>query len=283
MSKKVAVLFSGGLDSTYLVWKNLKDGNTVIPIYVEIENNQVKTILEKNRIKLLWKEFDKEFNNKNDYSYPRIEPIEYAIKIAVDANEGSLYFKQVPIWIFSVVFLQGMNVDEVQIGYVCNDDAISYLEDIQNIYNAYQPISKPMKPLVFPITKMKKFEMAEELPEQYRKYIFSCENATIIGKEDNEFIEYEPCCECVPCKTIITNEYYKISGFSDIYKKAINKHYINELHYVGYKIFDKEGKDCTDWWNVAKPKREPYQLEIDFNCCDVIVCEKSLDMLKLNG
>ena len=25
MSKKVAVLFSGGLDSTYLIWKNLKE------------------------------------------------------------------------------------------------------------------------------------------------------------------------------------------------------------------------------------------------------------------
>ena len=53
MSKKVGVLFSSGLDSTYLVWKNLKDGNTVVPIYIEIENNKRKTILEKNRIKLI--------------------------------------------------------------------------------------------------------------------------------------------------------------------------------------------------------------------------------------
>lgn len=47
MSKKVAILFSGGLDSTYLVWKNLKEGNVVLPIYVEIENNEVKTTMEK--------------------------------------------------------------------------------------------------------------------------------------------------------------------------------------------------------------------------------------------
>ena len=50
MSKKVAVLFSGGLDSTYLVWKNLKDGNEVQPIYIEIQNNKVKSTIEKNRI-----------------------------------------------------------------------------------------------------------------------------------------------------------------------------------------------------------------------------------------
>jgi len=57
--KKVAVLFSGGLDSTYLVWKNLNEGNIVYPIYIEIENNITKTILEKNRIELLYKEFYK--------------------------------------------------------------------------------------------------------------------------------------------------------------------------------------------------------------------------------
>ena len=78
MSKKVAVLFSGGLDSTYLVWKNLTDGNDVQPIYVEVENNQTKTILEKNRTDLLVQEFCKEFPGK-------IHDIRYMIKVNVHA------------------------------------------------------------------------------------------------------------------------------------------------------------------------------------------------------
>lgn len=41
--KKVGVLFSGGIDSTYLIWKNLKEGNYVIPFYVEIINNEKQT------------------------------------------------------------------------------------------------------------------------------------------------------------------------------------------------------------------------------------------------
>ena len=57
--KRVGVLFSGGLDSTYLVWKNLKEGNTVVPIYLEIANNEDKSKLEKNRIELLRKVFNK--------------------------------------------------------------------------------------------------------------------------------------------------------------------------------------------------------------------------------
>ena len=264
MSKKVVVLFSGGLDSTYLVWKNLKEGNTVIPVYVEIENNEVKTKLEKNRIELLWKEFEKEFRKPEDSYYDfKLKSIMYAVKVGVHANEGSLYFHQIPIWMFSIVFLQGMvDVDEVQIGYVSNDDAISYLDDIQNIYKSYQPISEPMKPLVFPIIKKKKYMMAQELPEQYRKYIFSCEAARIIGKEDVEFIEYEPCCECAPCKTIIASEYYANRGFSDVYGKALQKHYIRALNGAGYRVFDEKNNDA---YILEQPKREPYQLEINFN------------------
>lgn len=278
MSKKVAVLFSGGLDSTYLVWKNLKEGNMVFPIYVEIENNENKTILEKNRIELIWKELKKEFNESTDiWSGGNLRSIHYAIKVGVHANEGSLYFKQMPIWLFSVVFLQGMNVDEVQIGYVSNDDAISYLDDIQNIYKSYQAISEPMKPLVFPLTKKKKFDMASELPEQYRKLVVTCENPRIISKPNAEFIEYEPCCECVPCKTIFHNEYYGIQGFPDIYAKKWLDRYAEILYQKGYKIFDKENKEYADKWRMLEPEKKPYQLVIDFNHndCDVQMVEKA--------
>jgi len=273
MSKKIAILFSGGLDSTYLVWKNLKEDNIVFPIYVEIENNEVKTILEKNRIELLWKEFEKEFHKNDSFN---LKPIQYAVKVDVHANEGSLYFKQMPIWIFTVVFLQGMdNIDEIQIGYVSNDDAISYLDDIQNIYKSYQAISEPMKPLTFPLTKMKKRQMAEELPEQYRKYIFSCEIAKIKGSKDVEFIEYEPCCECASCKTIIASEYYELKGFLDIYSKKLTEKYASTLVQRGFKVTDKEGNDYFQNWYKVEEEKKPYQLEFDFinNENDIIFVE----------
>lgn len=105
--KKVAVLFSGGLDSTYLVWKNLKDGNEVFPVYIEIENNEVKSKLEKNRTKLLWREFENEFRKTDiDYGDSPIKDIQYSVSVGVKAREDSLYFKQMPIWIFSLMFMQ---------------------------------------------------------------------------------------------------------------------------------------------------------------------------------
>lgn len=168
MSKLVAVLFSSGLDSTYLVWKNLKDGNEVIPIYIEVENNKIKSTIEKNRIKLLYDEFVKEFNVNGKIN---IHPIEYSISIDIKLCRDKLHFHQIPIWILSMLFSQCLGtysrlIEEIQIGYVENDDAIPYLEDIKNIYNSYQVISEPLIPLVFPLVKVKKIMIAQELPEQ---------------------------------------------------------------------------------------------------------------------
>lgn len=264
MSKKVAILFSGGLDSTYLVWKNLKDGNQVLPIYVEIENNDVKTILEKNRIELLYKEFSKEFNSTETHE-KKIENIHYGISVMVHANEDSLHFKQIPIFIFAGVFIQGMKIDEIQIGYVSNDDAISYIDDIKNIYNSYQTISKPMKPLVFPLTKKTKWQMVEELPKQYMELIFSCENANIIGSEDVELIEYEPCCECAPCKRIIASDYYNTDEYPDNYKKGLIKIHAKYLHKNNYKVIDEEGINYLEEMSKLEPQKKPYQLTIDFD------------------
>ena len=78
-----------------------------------------------------------------------------------------------------------------------------------------------LKPLVFPLSKKPKHDMAHELPEIYRKYIFSCEMATIIGSENAEFIEYEPCCECTPCGHIIESDYYGFGKFPDNYQKNL--------------------------------------------------------------
>ena len=247
MSKRVAILFSSGLDSTYLVWKNLKDGNTVIPIYIEIQNNYNKVMMEKNRVGLLMKEFQDEFNS-NDDTYKcdekLLHDVEYAASVNVNICEDSLYFKQIPIWMFGVVFLQSLKVDEIQIGYVSNDDAIPYLNDIKKIYKSYQSICDKMIPLVFPLSKMKKWQMAKDLPKKYMDLIYTCENPRIIeSTKDNEFIEYKPCCCCIPCKTIISTNYYESNNYPENYKEQMLHDKVNEIHRHGYRVVDENGED----------------------------------------
>jgi hypothetical protein len=302
MSKKVAVLFSGGLDSTYLVYKNLKEGNTVYPVYIEITNNQVKSLIEKNRIELLRREFLKEFKlPSHGYNEP-VARINYLLNVGVVANESSLHLRQLPVWMLGLSFMQSMGVDEIQIGYVSNDDAISYLDEIQAIYKSYQLICEPMIPLVFPLTKKHKFQIADELPHQYMKYIFSCENADLVNQKDRdklgemgktpvhdfvrdtdedsiEMIEYEACCNCVPCRTIISSNYYGKGYYPDSYKKNLYDSAIRALERAGYSVKDertgaeyKKKVEDDDYWKVVaqapepKPLRREYiQMDFDFD------------------
>jgi len=235
MNKKiVGVLFSGGLDSTYLVWKNLKDGNIVIPIYIEISNNYNKTIIEKNRIKLLYKEFSKEYSNN-------IKNIEYILKLEINTFNSNVYLKQVPIWILGILFAECLNADEFQIGYVCGDDSVSFISDIKRIYKSYLGLVEKQPPIKFPLTKEMKSDLYYQLPNNYKEYIFSCENPVIVGSEKNDIIRYNACCNCCACKTIISSKYYGNNRYPDEYKNNLIKDSIFNLNEYGYNVYDKYG------------------------------------------
>jgi hypothetical protein len=92
---------------------------------MEILNNTNKSILEKNRINLLYEKFKKEFNNENKIL---INNIEYLLKIDVFAIENSLYFRQLPIWILGLLFCQSMHLDEIQIFFILPKE---YDEDLR--------------------------------------------------------------------------------------------------------------------------------------------------------
>ena len=262
MSKKIGVLFSSGLDSTYLVYKNLKEGNIVYPIYIEIENNGNKSIIEKNRIELLYQMFCEDYRHKIEY-------IKHVLKTSVRANEDSIHLKQVPVWIIGLLYSQGIGVDEFQIGYVCGDDSTSYIQDMKDIYYSYEKISEKLIPVEFPLTKLKKWQIIRELPDKYHKYIYSCESPNVIGKESDEFIEYEACCECTACKTIITSGYYELGAFPKEYIKGLKRYYHYRIEVLGYKMIHHKTNEIYDPWKFEPSiPKEGIQLKFDFENSD---------------
>ena len=216
--KHVLIPYSGGLDSTYLIWKNLKEGNRVTTVYFEISNNSSKVTLEKiHRTKIL-DILEKDYYSMLDDSY-----FTYKVEAGNVVNNYSLI--QVPIWMLGAFMASNDKFDEVQMGYVMNDDALSYLEEIKALYEAYQPFSNDKLPLMtFPIIKQGKEQMLNELPEEIVKYVYSCENPYII-KDNKDQIVYRYCSSCVPC-----NKYYeklKYNNyafiFSGEYERTYNK------------------------------------------------------------
>ena len=220
--KHVMVLFSGGLDSTYLIWKNLKKGNIVKPVYIEIKNNKNKSIVEIQQAKLLVEEFKKEFSDQ-------IEEFKIVSEFRVNSFRSIVTFSQPLIWVLSVLFGIEKHYDEINIGYVIGDCAISFLREIRNLYKSTLPFTdeKKLPKLKFPIMKESKYSMLYELPENYVKLITSCEAPVLlkygIKLNNNErYRFFEPCGMCEVCKKIKNNNYYNNDSIKLKYGININ-------------------------------------------------------------
>lgn len=181
--KKVLIPWSGGLDSTYLVWKNLSEGNTVYTFSVELENNVGQRDSEIAARKLIQEFFQEQNLNIRLFS-------DYGLsKISVRGGYN-MVLSQPPIWVlFSMYSHDLCDTEEIQIGYVMNDDAISYLDEIRNLYSSYSSFLSCKPPtLQFPIIKKKKYDLINEMPEELVKMVSYCEYGN------------DPNCNCLCCE-----------------------------------------------------------------------------------
>ena len=190
--KHILVSFSGGLDSTYLVYKNLKKGNKVTGLYTSIQNNEYKTIVEKHQTEKLEELFKKEFPDRFF--------LEQGIDIMVHGY-CDLHLNQIMIWLMSTLY-HGSRYDEVHIGAVMNDDLISYIDDVKKTWKSFKFLSDNLPKLRFPLTKLPKYEIIKKLPPEYKELVVYCENPGILKpiKGRNKKLVFENCGSCVPCK-----------------------------------------------------------------------------------
>jgi len=253
-NKNVAILFSGGLDSTYLLWKNLTNGNTVTPYYNEILNNTSKSRIEKQQMAKIIGALRQQFGEK--LNFPR-----YAAKTELYLSKwsSSLKFRQTPIWLLSTLYMD-QNFDEIQIGYVANDDSIPYIKEIKQTYNSLGwmlSTEKHRPELTFPLYQKPKFEMLDELPTYLKELIYSCECPLIMDEidimhedsvkfyqgslieffeKDNEdryvYLNHEPCGDCDPCKKILSNYYDHYVRNQPIYQKLMMKQTMREFNNI---------------------------------------------------
>lgn len=164
------VLWSGGLDSTYLIYKLLQDGYKVNAYYIEIKNNPTKVITELNAIKKMLPLF-----NKFNFEYKGILT-SFALNTDGLTPQG---MQQSPIWLLSAYFLN----DPVCIGYVMNDDSISYIADYLKIAESLSLLRYNAIQLEFPLIKTKKEDIIRLLPKEYLAVVVSCENPKTNGSK----------------------------------------------------------------------------------------------------
>ena len=190
---KKLVLWSGGTDSTYLIYKRLKNGEKVDAAYVNLLNNDTKVVRELKAIKALKKIFDRDFPEQFIY---------HGVIFECDVKQpgGLLVFRQMGIWIQAIISCCS-EFHEVSIGYSMGDDAISYLKDIKKTYKSYKKFQNNEFPkLTFPLKKISKSEIFDYLPTEIVKLITTCEGG---DKKDN----------CGICHKCLLWKFYEVSGW----------------------------------------------------------------------
>ena len=177
------VAWSGGLDSTGLIYDLLSKGHYVSTVYVKIKNNKQQSKKELKAISKMrsyFSQYSFEFRGYQE------------IQISAIAKPG-LHLNQVPILLLGLLYSLNSEFDsKVALGYIMNDDAISYLPEIKRVWKSYSHLlSQSTPPLEFPLIKTKKSEIYQQLPTSLKESITWCES------EDQKLSE--PCGKCPSC------------------------------------------------------------------------------------
>ena len=186
----IYVLWSGGLDSTFLIQHLLTiyPNANVFSGYVEIMNNPSKTRMEKQAIERLIPLLNSKYNN-------RLKHIGTTLKCEISKVSEWIPLKQLPIWITSIISTTPYDIDEIALGYVLNDCAISYIHDIKHVISSWRKGFSPKFPnITFPLVKFNKEQIMNEIHFELINEVVWCEMPT----ENNGL--FIPCNSCVPCK-----------------------------------------------------------------------------------
>jgi len=214
-NKRVFLLWSGGLDSTFLIYHLLRGGARVEAGYVKVLNNEEKAKREEKAIKKLVKEFRSNDDWKDTGIFNYLGVLQ---EVLIKRSQNAVDLLQVPLWMNSMVLTMGSGfvIDCVALGYVMGDCAISYLDDIKKVYKAYEGFSgKKFPPIVFPLKKFNKNGIFQALPERFLKHVTCCER------------DPEWCGECKPCRTWMECEYSR--DFPEYARHFVDKRKIPEI------------------------------------------------------
>jgi 7-cyano-7-deazaguanine synthase in queuosine biosynthesis len=183
--KHYYVLWSGGVDSTFLIDKLLKDGHKVTTGYVEITNNPNKDKIELKAIEDLRKIFSSRYPEfKFNGTIAKYEMIHTPVQLAIN---------QPLFWLMSAIVCIPWECDSIAIGFIQKDDALSFLPEIQAAYKAMGKLRKDRLPkLEFPLIKYPKSSIYDLHHEMVELCSF-CETPDMISEKA------VPCGKCNKC------------------------------------------------------------------------------------
>lgn len=185
----INLLWSGGMDSTYLLLWLLSHGYKVTPHWIKLENNHFKNDREKAAKERIMNVLLNHYPELADRITTRqTNPVmTMTLHNRHLVGTGCVRLSQAIIWLFGSQFIEA---DNVCIGYVNGDDAIMFLDKIRGVIKSLNKMRFSPMTLLTPLEKINKTVIWEEIPKEIQKYITWC-----------EMPESSLTCKCPACLT----------------------------------------------------------------------------------
>lgn len=214
-TKKIGLYWTGGFDSTVLLYQLLKQGYDVTCFYVDIQNNPHKTKREQEAREKIQKYF-----NELGFYFGQEE----IAKILLPSTGCGRLFDQMPLFICSVLNIPD-NIDTVVFAYVSNDDAVSYTQEIKTAVESLMFMRHKHISIEFPLMKYKKqlLIINNHVPRETLQHITFCE-----GDKEN-------CGTCVACRRWQRD----IEPYLPIELRRFDNFMLNDLENVCFDIIDR--------------------------------------------
>jgi len=193
MAKRALVLFSGGMDSTYLMWEMAEAGTQVDYIYADGAQGRNKSSVEEDsrgEIISLIKEY---WPGWYPHGGGRV-----LSKVNLSATPKAKWRQALP-WMVAAIEMVDPDVHtSVNIGYCADDDTLQEMHSMIEAWNAMWRFTKKgdVVPLKFPLRHTTKFAMMRDLPPEIYAATWVCELPTTNARKGAT-----ACGRCEPCMT----------------------------------------------------------------------------------
>jgi 7-cyano-7-deazaguanine synthase in queuosine biosynthesis len=249
---KVICMFSGGLDSTFLLLKTLEDNHEVYPVYVDAYIDGLQKKLEIQQSHKIIDILKKRFSRLHSLT---------TVPITTTAS-SYIALNQPPIWLLGAMLALNDTtmVDEVRIGYVLGDQAIAYIDDIKKLWKALMSFIKvdylKLPKVTFPYKKWSKSDIYSCLDHDISSEVSWCESPK---EEDGKFVA---CGHCHSCKVMeewtgVSSRTYEIGDPNEIKIKARLRGPSIGFSDLLRKSDTKKAKNTRPSRGKASPKKLP--------------------------
>lgn len=205
------ILFSGGLDSTYLLQQELEKGPVEV-LYVEGRQSPIKVLAEKRARAKIIRALENITGNDvvGDHCVKMIPEVQMS-GYGVGSRDFDWKFEQPYQWLMGAIHIaDGRRHSALMIAYVAGDQISSDLPKVKEAWNAMVSFSKCTEiPLEFPTVYVQKRDIINRIKASAYRHHWVCELPTVIHDEEKLSKsrhlrgkeQYEACGQCAACLT----------------------------------------------------------------------------------